>query len=162
STGFHSNGYSLLRKLIKESGYSFDDEVIKGTSIGEMLLEPTKIYVKDVMEILDSGINIKGLAHITGGGFYENIPRILPSGTGADIYREKIPELKCYEFIKNLYSGEDRELYRVFNMGIGMIVVIDYTDTEGFKQFLKKAQITAYEIGKITANKEVRISGVDF
>jgi len=162
STGFHSNGYSLLRKLIKESDYSYDDEAIKGTSIGEMLLEPTKIYVKEIMKILDSGINIKGLAHITGGGFYENIPRILPEGLGADIYREKIPELKCYEFIKNLYSDEDRELYRVFNMGIGMIVVIDYADAEVFKQFLKKAQITGYETGKITANEDVRISGVDF
>jgi len=162
STGFHSNGYSLLRKLIKESGHSFDDEAIEGTSIGEMLLEPTKIYVKEIMEILGAGLNIKGLAHITGGGFYENIPRILPSGVGADIYREKIPELQCYKFIKYLYSGEERELYRVFNMGIGMIVVIDYADAEGFKQFLQNTQIAAYEIGKITTNNEVRISGVDF
>ncbi|WP_273264664.1 phosphoribosylformylglycinamidine cyclo-ligase [Flexistipes sinusarabici] len=162
STGFHSNGYSLLRKLIKESGYTFEDEFVKGTSIGEMLLEPTKIYVKDVMEILNSGINIKGMAHITGGGFYENIPRILPPGTGADIYRDKIPQMQCYEFIKKLYSGEERELYRVLNMGIGMVMVVDYADYESFKQFLKKNLISAYEIGKITANKEVRISGVDF
>lgn len=162
STGFHSNGYSLLRKLINESDYSYNDEAIKGTSIGEMLLEPTKIYVKEIMKILNSGINIKGLAHITGGGFYENIPRILPEGLGADIYREKIPELQSYKFIKSLYTGEYRELYRVFNMGIGMIIVVDYAEAEHFEQFLKNAQITGYEIGEITANKDVRISGVDF
>lgn len=161
SSGFHSNGFSLLRKIIEKKGYSYDS-LVNGKILGEIFLEPTKIYVKDVMNILNSGTGVKGLAHITGGGFYENIPRILPQGLGVNIYKENYEMPECFHFIRDIYDGDEKELYRVLNMGIGMVIVVDKDDVSGFNSFLKTNSINCYEIGNVVSGSGVHISGVDF
>ncbi len=165
SSGFHSNGYSLLRKIIENADLDLDNHYPetndansnpKQESLGEMLLRPTRIYVKAV-EILHSALKITGLAHITGGGFFENIPRMLPSGLGATISRLKWPVPDVFKFIQNAGKLDDDEIYHVFNMGIGMIACVRPTSTNPTQQLhdaiklLQNAGFPAYIIGEITA-----------
>lgn len=123
SSGLHSNGFSLARMIFKDMKEEFN-----GKEVGEVLLTPTKIYVKPVMEVLKH-VNVKGMAHITGGGLYENVPRILPKGVGACILKDNIPEQEIFNEIMRRGVSED-EMYRTFNMGVGFLLCVDKKDMD--------------------------------
>lgn len=155
STGLQTNGYSLARKLFFEvGGYSVDSYVDElGTTVGEALLATHSSFLPQIGPLLDSGM-IKGLAHLTGGGFLENIPRILPEGVSVEINRGTWPELPIFGLMQKLGNVEDKEMFRTFNMGIGMIVVCSEEDTEVLQQKLGGS----YLIGNVVqGNKDVLI-----
>ena len=131
SNGIHSNGYSLVRKIFFElKNYSIDAEIDElDNPLGEELLKPTRIYVKKVLAVLDK-YSIKGIAHITGGGMTENIPRILPEGTGALIEKGSWPIQPIFKLIKELGNVREEEMYRTFNMGIGMVLVVPQDEVD--------------------------------
>jgi len=159
SSGFHSNGYSLLRKIFFEKLSMKGDEVVEGNiSLNKLLLTPTRIYVKDVLNFLEKGYSIKAMVHITGGGFYENIPRVLPEGLSARIFPEMIPDCLHYSYLKSFGLIEERELYRVFNMGIGYIMILSPQDAD--KMLGEDSNL--YRIGDIYKGKSVIVKGVDF
>ncbi|XP_078437285.1 phosphoribosylformylglycinamidine cyclo-ligase, chloroplast / phosphoribosyl-aminoimidazole synthetase / AIR synthase (PUR5) [Wolffia australiana] len=128
SSGVHSNGFSLVRKVLARSGSSLNDQLptINGNSItlGQALMAPTVIYVKQVLEIISKG-GVKGIAHITGGGFTDNIPRVFPAGLGAKIYNDSWDIPTIFKWIQETGNIEDSEMRRTFNMGIGMVLVVD-------------------------------------
>jgi phosphoribosylaminoimidazole synthetase len=155
SKGLQTNGYSLARKLFFEvGGYKVGDFVEElGATVGEALLEKHTSFLKPLENLLDTG-KIKGLAHITGGGFLENIPRILPENVAVEIKRGTWNELPIFGLMQKLGNVADAEMFRTFNMGIGMIVVCDEED----KEFLKENLGECFEIGRvIKGNKEVSI-----
>ncbi|WP_423302903.1 phosphoribosylformylglycinamidine cyclo-ligase [Deferribacter thermophilus] len=164
SNGFHSNGYSLLRKIFfEEMKLKIDDKLEEDKTVADILLKPTKIYVKDILTLIDKGYSLKGVVHITGGGFYENIPRILPENCSVEIYSEEIPELFEYRFIRENTDIELRELFRVFNMGIGMVLVVEEKSANDLINALNKSGENAFLIGRVVeGNQTVKISGVDF
>ena len=150
SNGLHTNGYSLARKVFFDIGnYSVNDE-IKGLSksIGLTLLEPHINYTKHIFALLNSNIAIKGIAHITGGGLLENIPRILPDGLNVIINKKSWPSLPVFSCIQSIGEIEQKEMFRTFNMGIGMVVVLDKKHINSVKTALKKHS-EAYEIGYV-------------
>lgn len=160
SSGFHSNGYSLLRRLFYEELKLNGSEIVKyNISLNDLLLTPTKIYVSEVLELLQKEIPIKGMVHITGGGFYENIPRVLPKGLSAKIYPQNIPNLLHYEYLKSFNLIEERELYRVFNMGIGFILIVDKMVAD---DLLVRYKDKVFKIGEVYKGENVLIKGVDF
>ena len=142
SSGVHSNGFSLVRKLIKD----FDEE-FEGEKIGEYLLRPTKIYVKPVQKILKK-FKVKGMAHITGGGLIENVPRVIPDGLCAVIEKEKIQVPEIFKYLQSKGVPED-EMWGTFNMGIGFVLIVKMKDKEKIIEKLKKHGEDAYEIGTI-------------
>ena len=146
SVGLHTNGYSLARKLFFENqSYApdtFVDEL--GHSVGEALLQPHVSYLRDLEPLLDSGI-IKGLAHITGGGLLENIPRILPEGTAVEIKRGTWPVLAIFQLMQQLGKIEEAEMFRTFNMGIGMVIVCDPDHVAQIKNVVSNC----YRIGRV-------------
>jgi phosphoribosylformylglycinamidine cyclo-ligase len=150
SSGVHSNGFSLVRKvLLEDAKLSLRDYVDElGTELGKVLLEPTKIYVKSVLATIKK-FSVSGLVHVTGGGFYDNIPRILPKGLQAEIKEGswKIP--KIFSFIQQAGKISDYDMFRTFNMGIGMILVVDAKDTKTILEHLQNLGETAYEIGTV-------------
>lgn len=142
SSGVHSNGFSLVRKLVTDL-----DEEFEGEKIGEYLLRPTKIYVKPVLKILKK-FKVKGMAHITGGGLIENVPRIIPEGLCAVIDKEKIKVPKIFEYIKSKGVPDD-EMWGTFNMGVGFVLIVKEKDKEKIIAKLEKYDENAYEIGRI-------------
>ncbi|MFN6962206.1 MAG: phosphoribosylformylglycinamidine cyclo-ligase [Pyrinomonadaceae bacterium] len=155
STGLQTNGYSLARKLFFEvGGYTADTHLDElGTTIGDALLATHSSFLPQLSPLLDSG-KIKGLAHITGGGFLENIPRILPEGVAVEIKRGSWPELPIFGVMQRLGNVEEQEMFRTFNMGIGMIVICSQAD----KDHLLSSIADAREIGRVTAGgKQVAI-----
>ena len=150
SAGLHTNGYSLARKLFfEDAGYNvetFLDEA-EGTA-GEVLLRRHVSYLRALDGLLDGGI-IKGLAHITGGGLLENIPRILPEATNAEIQRGSWPVLPVYKLLQRLGNIDEPEMFRTFNMGIGMVVVCDPSEAAGIKSHIESIGEACYEIGRI-------------
>ena len=151
SSGVHSNGFSLVRHILQESNITLDHELSSGKTIGEALLEPTKIYVKSCLSAIKTG-KIKALAHITGGGLLENIPRILPKNLFADINYSswELPEL--FQFLKDAGNVEAIEMQRTFNCGIGMILVVDKKDIAAVKATLIEFGEEVFEIGTIKQN----------
>ena len=151
SSGVHSNGFSLVRHILKERNIALDHELSSGKTIGEALLEPTKIYVKSCLSAIKTG-KIKALAHITGGGLLENIPRVLPKNLFAEINYSswKLPEL--FQFLKDAGNVEDIEMHRTFNCGIGMILVVDQKDISAVKATLIEFGEEVFEIGTIKQN----------
>ena len=151
SSGVHSNGFSLVRKLIFKDHDLKLNETYEGLSkpLGETLLTPTRIYVRAVSEVLKN-IDVHGVAHITGGGFYENMPRCLKKGLGIEIQKGtwEIPEI--FLFLQKLGNIEENEMYNVFNMGIGMILVVDEKDVDNTLSILKEMNENAKVIGKVT------------
>jgi phosphoribosylformylglycinamidine cyclo-ligase len=150
SSGLHSNGFSLARKVLFEKGFLQTDSYLEGmgTSLGNLLIEPTKIYVKTLLQLIEAA-EIKGLAHITGGGLVENVPRVLPEGLCAEIESETFPKPGIFEFIQNIGEIEDEEMYRVFNMGIGMVIIADKKNGEIITEKCKAIGEEIYTIGKI-------------
>ncbi|MDX8337307.1 phosphoribosylformylglycinamidine cyclo-ligase [Candidatus Cetobacterium colombiensis] len=157
SSGVHSNGFSLVRKIIKDANLDLK-KVYEGfeKTLGEELLTPTKIYVKTVKEILKK-VKIKGMCHITGGGFYENIPRIIPEGLGVEIEIKNINELKIFKFLEAVGGVPKKEMFNVFNMGVGFIFVVSKSEVEILVKELKKIDETAMILGEVTKKSGVEI-----
>jgi len=158
SSGVHSNGFSLVRKLLLEQhGYQLTDEVAElGGTLGATLLEPTKIYVKPVLK----SIEVKGMAHITGGGFIENIPRMLPEGVNVEIQHGTWPVLPIFDLMQAKGSISDSDMYTTFNMGIGLVLVVAEADKAEALRQLQEAGESAYLIGRVTeGDKVVTFSG---
>jgi len=149
SVGLHTNGYSLARKLFFEvAGYTPETQVSNiGMTAGEALLQPHVSYLCPLEGLLDSGV-IKGLAHITGGGLIDNIPRILPEGTAVQIEKGSWPILPVFELMQRLGSVTEREMYRTFNMGVGMVIVCTPSDKDEIKAHVERNQ-ACYEIGRV-------------
>ncbi len=159
SVGLHTNGYSLARKLFFDvAGFHVDTRVDElGQTIGEALLQPHASYLPALDGLLDRGL-IKGLAHITGGGLTENVPRILPEGTGVHVERGTWPVLPVFKLMQKLGNVADAEMFRTFNMGVGMVIVSAQQDAEAIKAHLEERGEAVYEIGRVTeGNREVVI-----
>lgn len=155
SSGIHSNGYSLVRKVLADNKIKFTDKP-KGfrKSIGKVLLEPTKIYIKTLLKLIKK-CDIKAFAHITGGGLTENLPRVLPKGTGAEIEVKSWKKQKIFEYIKELGNIKEQEMLRTFNYGIGMVIVVSEKELDKVTKQLKAANEEFYVIGKITKGEGV-------
>ena len=159
SSGIHSNGYSLARKLFLEmKGYSLDKKFNDlEKALGETLLIPTTIYVKGIKSSMESGINPKGIVHITGGGFYENIPRILPQNTSVVIEKKSFPVSPIFSIIKKEGSVDEVEMFTTFNMGIGMMIFIDKNQGDAALKVLNEAGYPSYIIGEVIPYKDERV-----
>ena len=157
STGCHSNGYSLVRKvLLKDAKLDLKEYYEEfGKTLGEELLTPTKIYVKAIKHLLTSNIDIKGMSHITGGGFFENVPRMLKDGQGVEINIKSFPRPKIFDLIMKTGNIEEKEMYNVFNMGIGFIMAVEDKDVDLVLNKLSEINEKAYVIGKVTNSGEV-------
>ena len=164
SSGIHSNGFSLVRRLLLEQqGYALTDkpEELEGRTLGDVLIEPTRIYVKQILKLLES-VKIKGMAHITGGGFIENIPRVLPEGVNVDINRGSWPVLPIFSLMQRVGSISDRDMFTTFNMGVGMVLVVPAEQAEQALAIAKEQGEQAYRIGTVTeGSKIVTFDGVE-
>lgn len=152
SSGCHSNGFSLVRKVLFKDNKLDVNEYYEqfGKTLGEELLTPTKIYVKALKHLFKNDIKISGMSHITGGGFFENIPRMLKSGQGVEIDVKAFPRPKIFDLIKEKGNIEEKEMYNVFNMGIGFIMAVDEKDVDLIVTKLSEINESAYVIGKVT------------
>ena len=154
SSGVHSNGFSLIRKVFdvdKENLSKYYDEL--GATLGETLLTPTRIYVKAVMSLIDS-VKVKSISHITGGGFYENIPRSLPKGISAKILRSDVQVLPIFDLIAKTGNIPERDMFNTFNMGVGMTVVVDRNDVDKALDVINSAGESAYVLGELVEGDE--------
>ena len=158
SSGVHSNGFSLVRKVFDmtvESLNTYYDEL--GATLGETLLAPTRIYVKALKAVKEAGVTVKACSHITGGGFYENVPRSIPRGLGARIEKAAVPVLPIFDLIQQKGNIPERDMFNTFNMGIGMVAVVDKNDTDTALNVLKEAGEGAVIIGEITDTEGVTL-----
>ncbi|CAM3013586.1 phosphoribosylformylglycinamidine cyclo-ligase [Paenibacillus sediminis] len=163
SSGVHSNGFSLVRKLLLEqAGYSLQDEIAElGGRLGDVLLEPTKIYVQSLLNLIEQ-INVKGMAHITGGGFIENIPRVLPDHVNVDIEYGSWPILPIFKLMQSQGQISHRDMFTTFNMGIGLVLVVAEQDAEPALRLLQENGEEAYTIGKVNSGeRKVTFTGVE-
>lgn len=150
STGVHSNGFSLVRKIFKmdkETLNTYHEEL--GKTLGEALLAPTRIYVKALKNVKDAGVRVKACSHITGGGFYENVPRMLPEGKHAVIKKDSYEVPAIFKMMEREGNVEEHMMYNTYNMGIGMIVAVDPADVEKTMEAMRAAGDTPYVIGEI-------------
>lgn len=155
SSGVHSNGFSLVRKVFemtKESLDTYYDEL--GKTLGEALLAPTRIYVKALKAVKNAGVKVKGCSHITGGGFYENIPRMLPDGVRAVVKKDSYEVPAIFKLLQKTGNIEEQMMYNTYNMGIGMVVAVDPADVEKTIAAMKEAGDTPYIIGQIEAGEK--------
>ena len=158
SSGVHSNGFSLVRKVFTMNEENLNRYVESlGTTLGEALLTPTKIYVKALKAVKDSGVTVKGCSHITGGGFYENIPRMLPENARAVVKLDSFKVLPIFNLIQTSGKIKDEMMYNTFNMGLGMVLAVDKDDVNKTMEALSKAGETCYVIGEVVAGEK----GVD-
>ncbi len=150
SSGVHSNGFSLVRKVfdIENADIKTPIEELGGKSLGETLLTPTKIYVKSIMALVKK-VKVKGISHITGGGFYENIPRSIPDGLGAKINKSAVKVLPIFNLIAKTGNICERDMFNTFNMGVGMCVVVDKKDADKAISILRENGENAYLLGEI-------------
>lgn len=156
SSGVHSNGFSLVRKLLLEQqGYDLHDEIesLNG-KLGDVLLEPTKIYVKSILALLEK-VKVKGMAHITGGGFIENIPRVLPDHVNVDIEYGTWPILPIFQLMQEKGAISNKDMFTTFNMGIGMVIVVGQEEAQAALNVLKEQGEDAYVIGKVTEGSSI-------
>ncbi|MBB6731217.1 phosphoribosylformylglycinamidine cyclo-ligase [Cohnella zeiphila] len=157
SSGVHSNGYSLVRRLLIETkGYSFADKLpeLEGRTLGDVLIEPTRIYVKSVLKLIES-VTVKGMAHITGGGFIENIPRVLPDGVNVDIELGSWPIQPIFKLMQRDGAISDRDMFTTFNMGVGMVLVVPADQAQQAVELAKQCGERAYVIGKVTEGRKI-------
>ena len=151
SSGVHSNGFSLVRKIFrmdKETLNTYIDEL--GTTLGEALLAPTRIYVKAMKSVKNAGVKVKGCSHITGGGFYENIPRMLPEGKHAVVEKNSYPVPPIFTLMAREGNVDEHMMYNTYNMGLGMVLAVDPADVDKTMEAIKAAGDTPYVVGKIT------------
>ena len=155
SSGVHSNGFSLVRKVfdVESADIKAPCEELGGKSIGETLLTPTRIYVKPVLALMDE-VKVKGISHITGGGFYENIPRSIPDGLGAKIQKDAVRILPIFKLIQKVGNITERDMFNTFNMGVGMSIVVAKEDADKALEILKANGEDAYIIGEIIASDD--------
>ena len=154
SSGPHSNGYSLIRRIVEVSGAKpLEDKLPSGKLLADALLEPTRIYVKPVLKLLKE-VEVHALAHITGGGFYENIPRMLKDGCSAKIELDKVPHLPIFDLIQKTGNIPTRDMYNTFNMGIGMILAVPALQAGQALDVLSAAGETAYQIGQVVPGSD--------
>lgn len=157
SSGVHSNGFSLVRKLLLEqSGYSLNDKLpeLGGEVLGDVLLTPTKLYVKPVLSLLEE-VKVKGMAHITGGGFIENIPRVLPEGVNVEVDYGSWPILPIFSLLQEKGNVSNRDMFTTFNMGIGLVIVVSKEQEEASLAALRTAGENPYIIGRVTAGEGI-------
>lgn len=155
SSGVHSNGFSLVRKVFDVEHCDLHAPVAElgGRSLGETLLTPTRIYVKPILALLEQ-VKVKGISHITGGGFYENIPRSIPEGLGAEIERSAVRVLPIFDLLAKVGNISERDMFNTFNMGVGMSVVVSAEDVDSALEILHANGEDAYVIGKIVNSDE--------
>ena len=158
SSGVHSNGFSLVRCVLDIETADIKTPVseLSGQSLGQTLLTPTKIYVKPMLKLFEK-VAVKGVSHITGGGFYENVPRSIPRGLGARIEKAAVPVLPIFDLIQQKGNIPERDMFNTFNMGIGMVAVVDKNDTDTALNVLKEAGEGAVIIGEITDTEGVTL-----
>ena len=154
SSGVHSNGFSLVRKVFDVENCDLNKtyDELSGKSLGETLLTPTKIYVKPVLALIDN-VKVRAISHITGGGFYENIPRSIPDGFGAEIIKSSIKVLPIFNLLQKVGNIPERDMYNTYNMGVGMSIVVAKEDAEKALEILKANGEDAYVIGKIVKSE---------
>lgn len=155
SSGVHSNGFSLVRKIFDmtaESLNTYYDEL--GRTLGEALIEPTKIYVKALRSVKEAGVTIKGCSHITGGGFYENIPRMLPDGVNAYVKKDSYPIPPIFELMRKKGQLEEKLMYNTYNMGLGMVLALDPADADKAIAAIEAAGEKAYLVGEVKAGEK--------
>jgi len=155
SSGIHSNGFSFIRKIFLDTyGYKLDQYIDDlGMTLGESLLTPTKIYVKLVLDLLNK-YNIKAIAHITGGGVIENITRVIPKGLGIDIQKDSWEKPAIFKMIESFNSIDERELHKSFNMGIGLVLIVDDEKAKEITEYINSTEENAYIIGKVVDTHE--------
>ncbi len=158
SSGVHSNGFSLVRKVldVENADLKTPLEELGGRSLGEALLEPTRIYVKPVLSLVKKA-DVKGISHITGGGFYENIPRSIPDGLCARIERKAVPVLPIFDLIARKGGVSERDMFNTFNMGIGMSIVVPENQEQEALKILRDAGTDAVRIGTVISSAEKKI-----
>ena len=159
SSGVHSNGFSLVRRVfdVENCDLTTPRAELGGVSLGDALLAPTKIYVKPILALLEK-VNVRGISHITGGGFYENIPRSVPDGLCAEIDRKAVRILPIFDLIAKTGNITERDMFNTFNMGVGMSVVVPEKEVDAALSILKDAGEDAYVIGRIVkADEKIRI-----
>ena len=155
SSGVHSNGFSLVRRVfdVEHTDLKAPVAELDGHCLGEALLEPTKIYVKPVLALLEE-VSVKGISHITGGGFYENIPRSIPDGLGARIEKDRIRVLPIFRLIAEKGGISERDMFNTYNMGVGMSVVVPAAEADKALQILRDHGVDAYLIGEIIESED--------
>ncbi len=155
SSGVHSNGFSLVRRIfdVEHCDLSAPVDDLNGASLGETLLTPTRIYVKPMLALFDA-VTVKAVSHITGGGFYENIPRSIPKGLGARIEKKNIRTLPIFDLIARTGNIPERDMFNTFNMGVGMSVVVNDADADRAVALLRANGVDAYPMGEIVAAEE--------
>jgi phosphoribosylformylglycinamidine cyclo-ligase len=155
STGVHSNGFSLVRKVldVENADLTSPMEELGGKSLGETLLTPTRIYVKAIKALLKAGVDIHAISHITGGGFYENVPRMMTEGLTAQIKLDTFPRLPIFDLIQKKGEIPERDMYNTFNMGIGMILALPAQQATQALEILKAAGERAYQIGQVVSGE---------
>ena len=155
SSGVHSNGFSLVRKVfdVEHADLKTPMNELGGKSLGEALLEPTRIYVKAVKAVLSAGVDVHAVSHITGGGFYENVPRMMVDGLTAQIKLDSFPTLPIFSLIQKAGNIPARDMYNTFNMGIGMILAVPAAQAQAALDALAQAGETAYQIGSVVAGE---------
>ncbi len=155
SSGVHSNGFSLVRKVFemtKESLDTYYEEL--GATLGDTLLTPTRIYVKALKAVKDAGFIVKGCSHITGGGFYENIPRMLPKGITAVVHKDSYPVPPIFTLLQQKGRLEEKMMYNTYNMGLGMVLAVDAADADSVAGILREAGERAYLVGEVVTGEE--------
>ena len=155
SSGVHSNGFSLVRKVfdVEHADLKTPMDELNGKSLGEALLEPTRIYVKAVKAVLGAGVDVHAVSHITGGGFYENVPRMMVDGLTAQIKLDSFPTLPIFSLIQKAGNIPARDMYNTFNMGIGMILAVPASQAQAALDALAAAGETAYQIGSVVSGE---------
>ena len=156
STGVHSNGFSLVRKVfdVEHADLTSPVEELGGRGLGETLLTPTRIYVKAVKALLKGGVDVHAVSHITGGGFYENVPRMMTDGLTAQIHLDSFPRLPIFDLIQKTGNIPERDMYNTFNMGIGMVLALPAGQAQQALEILSAAGETAYQIGEVISGED--------
>ena len=156
STGVHSNGFSLVRKVLDVEHADLTSPVAElgGKSLGETLLTPTRIYVKAIKALLKAGVDIHAISHITGGGFYENVPRMMTEGLTAQIKLDSFPRLPIFDLIQKKGDIPQRDMYNTFNMGIGMLLALPASQAQQALEVLEAAGEKAYQVGSVVSGED--------
>ena len=158
SSGLHSNGYSLIRNIIDEKGLSLSKKIYGNTSLGKLLIKPTKIYVNPILKALQSSVKIKAIAHITGGGIVNNLKRVMPNNLGFNIYKNNLAFFKknnIFYWLKNECKVSEKELIKTFNCGWGMVLVVPRKEKEEVVNYFYKNKQNINQIGEVVASKNV-------